>query len=191
MSTSSGIYPPTRLFGSDMSGISEEDATSITDERATLEVTEYNKTLMLATATWVSLRQRGWPASATPKIPRVVSQCVNSGLSRGPSVDGGNSRTINSQISSINASMSPQDALAAARNPGAGRLRRAVSSGSEFMRRRREAAASAASSIAEREADEKHNGELEVSEEETASCRIRVRQIAKRIFHHSGNQRVS
>ncbi|KAM0250890.1 hypothetical protein ACHAQJ_008468 [Trichoderma viride] len=192
MSTSSGIYPPTRLFGSDMSGISEEDATSITDERATLEVTEYNKTLMLATATWISLRQRGWPASATPKIPRVVSQRVNSGLSRGTSIDTVNSGMTNSQISSTN----PSDALAAARNPGAGRLRRAVSSGGEFMRRRREAAAaaaaaSAASSIAEREPDEKHGGELEVSEEETATCRFRVRRLAHRIFHHSENRRVS
>lgn len=186
MSTSSGIYPPTRPFGPDMSGISEEDATSITDERATMEVTEYNKTLMLATAIWISLRQRGWPASATPKIPRVVSQCVRS---QGAPVENGSLATA-AQNPSAAAGVSPQDALAAARNPNAGRLRRAVSSGSEFMRRRREAAAaSAASSLAEREADEKHQDALKV-DEETVTCRLRVRRLAQRIFH-SGNQRVS
>ncbi|KAL7794334.1 hypothetical protein V8C37DRAFT_376268 [Trichoderma ceciliae] len=187
MSTSSGIYPPTRPFGSDMSGISEEDVTSITDERSVMVVTEYNKTLMLATAIWVSLRQRGWPASATPKLPRVVSQCVNSGRSPGTPVDICNPGTTNSQPSSMNTGVPPQDALAAARTPAAGRLRRAVSSGSEFMRRRREAAAS---SVAEREADEKHEEELKVAEE-TATCRLRVRRLAQRIFHHSRNQKVS
>ncbi|RFU81561.1 hypothetical protein TARUN_655 [Trichoderma arundinaceum] len=190
MSTSSGIYPPTRPFGSDMSGISEEDATSITDERTTMEVTEYNKTLMLATAIWISLRQRGWPASATPKISRVVSQCVSSGRFQGTAVDTGNSGMANAQSSLTNAGISPPDALAATQQPASGRLRRAVSSGSEFMRKRREAAASAASSIAEREADEKHEAQLKV-EEETATCRFRVRRLAQRIFHHSGNQRVS
>ncbi|KAH6609899.1 hypothetical protein Trco_003245 [Trichoderma cornu-damae] len=192
MSTSSGIYPPTRPFGSDMTGISEEDAASATDERATLEVTEYNKTLMLATAIWVSLRQRGWPASATPKIQRAVSQRVSSGRCQGAPVDGGPLGTTGSQAPSANAGPSPQDALAAVRNPASGRLRRAVSSGSEFMRRRREAAAlaSAASSIANREADQKREAELNV-DETTATCRLRVRRLAQRIFHHSGNQRVS
>ncbi|KAK1246440.1 hypothetical protein MKX08_000242 [Trichoderma sp. CBMAI-0020] len=169
MSTSSGIYPPTRGFGSDMSGISEEDTTSITDERTTLEVTEYTKTLMLATATWVSLRQRGWPASATPKIPRVVSQRVSSAAPGVPS----------------------QDASPAAQTPATGRIQRAVSSGSEFMRRRREAvAASAATTFAEREAVEKL-GDLEVSEEETPTCRVRIRRFTHKLFHHSRSQRVS
>lgn len=189
MSTSSGIYPPTRGFGSDMSGISEEDATSITDERTTLEVTEYNKTLMLATATWVSLRQRGWPASATPKVPRVVSQRVSSGRCLSPSID--IPRGIDSQVSSATAGVSSRDASTAAQKPAAGRIQRAVSSGSEFMRRRREAvAASAASSFAQREAVEKL-GDLEVSEEETPTCRVRIRRFTHKIFHHSRSQRVS
>lgn len=189
MSTSSGIFPPTRGFGSDMSGISEEDATSITDERTTLEVTEYNKTLMLATATWVSLRQRGWPASATPKVPRVVSQRVSSGRCLSPSID--IPRGIDSQVSSATAGVSYQDASTAAQKPAAGRIQRAVSSGSEFMRKRREAvAASAASSFAQREAVEKL-GDLEISEEETPTCRVRIRRFTHKIFHHSRSQRVS
>ncbi|KAM0479034.1 hypothetical protein ACHAPX_005013 [Trichoderma viride] len=189
MSTSSGIYPPTRGFGSDMSGISEEDTTSITDERTTLEVSEYNKTLMMATATWVSLRQRGWPASATPKIPRVVSQRVSSGRCLSPSID--IPRGIDSQVSSATAGVPSQDASATSQTPATGRIQRAVSSGSEFMRRRREAAAaSAATTFAEREAVEKL-GDLEVSEEETPTCRVRIRRFTHKLFHHSRSQRVS
>ncbi|PNP37673.1 hypothetical protein TGAM01_v203410 [Trichoderma gamsii] len=189
MSTSSGIYPPTRGFGSDMSGISEEDTTSITDERTTLEVTEYTKTLMLATATWVSLRQRGWPASATPKIPRVVSQRVSSGRCLSPSID--IPRGIDSQVSSATEGMPSQDISATGQTPTTGRIQRAVSSGSEFMRRRREAvAASAATTFAEREAVEKL-GDLEVSEEETPTCRVRIRRFTHKLFHHSRSQRVS
>ncbi|KAL7897445.1 hypothetical protein HDV63DRAFT_260522 [Trichoderma sp. SZMC 28014] len=187
MSTSSGIYPPTRGFGSDMSGISEEDTMSFTDERTTLEVTEYNRTLMMATASWVSLRQRGWPASATPKIPRVVSQRVASG--RGLSID--IPRRIDSQMSSATAGVSSQDASSASQTPATGRIQRAVSSGSEFMRRRREAvAASAATTFAEKEAVEKL-GDLEVSEEETPTCRLRIRRFTHKLFHHSRSQRVS
>lgn len=189
MSTSSGIYPPTRGFGSDMSGISEEDTTSITDERTTLEVTEYTKTLMLATATWVSLRQRGWPASATPKIPRVVSQRVSSGCCLSPSID--IPRGIDSQVSSATEGMPSQVISATGQTPTTGRIQRAVSSGSEFMRRRREAvAASAATTFAEREAVEKL-GDLEVSEEETPTCRVRIRRFTHKLFHHSRSQRVS
>lgn len=59
------------------------------------------------------------------------------------------------------------------------------------MRRRREAvAASAASSFAEREVEEKL-GDLEISEEETPTCRVRIRRFAHKIFHHSRSQRVS
>ncbi|KAL7919019.1 hypothetical protein ACQKWADRAFT_323277 [Trichoderma austrokoningii] len=189
MSTSSGIYPPTRGFGSDMSGISEEDTTSITDERTTLEVTEYNKTLMLATATWISLRQKGWPASATPKVPRVVSQRVASGRLLSPSID--IPRGIDSQVLSATAGVPSQDASTTTPTPAAGRIQRAVSSGSEFMRRRREAvAASAATTFAEREAVEKLR-DVEVSEEETPTCRVRIRRFTHRLFHHSRSQRVS
>lgn len=59
------------------------------------------------------------------------------------------------------------------------------------MRRRREAvAASAANTFAGREAVEKL-GDLEVSEEETPTCRVRIRRFTHRLFHHSRSQRVS
>ncbi|PNP55752.1 hypothetical protein THARTR1_03972 [Trichoderma harzianum] len=184
MSTSSGIYSP---IAPDMSGISE-DATNTTEERPSMEVSEYNKTLMMATATWISLRQRGWPASATPKIPRAVSQRVSSGRAQTGVIETNTSGEANPRISLADAS--PED-LAAARNLTSGKLRRAMSSGSEFMRKRREAAAvSATSSITERESDEKHADDLRIREQ-TGTCRTRVRRLAQRVFHHSSNQRVS
>ncbi|UKZ57366.1 hypothetical protein TrVGV298_011220 [Trichoderma virens] len=186
MSTSSGIYSP---ITPDMSGISEE-ATSIAEERPTMEVSEYNKTLMMATATWISLRQRGWPASATPKIPRAVSQRVSSGRTQGGATESANTGEANPRMSLAEGGNSPED-LAAARNMTSGKLRRAMSSGSEFMRKRREAAAvSATSSIAERESDEKHADDLKIREQ-PGTCRMRVRRLAQKVFHHSNNQRVS
>ncbi|KAL7936366.1 hypothetical protein V8C35DRAFT_232485 [Trichoderma chlorosporum] len=186
MSTSSGIYSP---ITSDMNGISE-DTTSITEGRPTMEVSEYNKTLMMATATWISLRQRGWPASATPKIPRAVSQRVNSVRIQGCAVESTSTGEANPRISLAEPGNVSED-LTTAQNVASGKLRRAMSSGSEFMRKRREAAAiSAVSSIAEREPEEKHAEDLRIREQ-TGACG-RVRRLAQRVFHHhSSSQRVS
>ncbi|KAJ4165396.1 hypothetical protein LMH87_007030 [Akanthomyces muscarius] len=78
MSTSSSRYPPTKSFVSG-NGLPHEEyqspaASVIAEERKTVAVTEYNKMLMMVSATWISLRQAGWPATANPKMARSMSQ---------------------------------------------------------------------------------------------------------------------
>ncbi|KAM4063173.1 hypothetical protein HRG_010263 [Hirsutella rhossiliensis] len=75
LSTSSRRYPPSRTIAPD--SLDQRDAASPSvprqDERTTVAVAQGLKNLMLATATWVSLHQRGWPASANPKLARSTS----------------------------------------------------------------------------------------------------------------------
>ncbi|RDA88661.1 hypothetical protein CP532_4016 [Ophiocordyceps camponoti-leonardi (nom. inval.)] len=52
LSASSRLYPPSRAFPDD----------GTTGERTTVMVTQGQKNLMLATATWISLHWQGWPA---------------------------------------------------------------------------------------------------------------------------------
>ncbi|KAL6863665.1 hypothetical protein J3F83DRAFT_199939 [Trichoderma novae-zelandiae] len=193
MPASSGQLPSiAQAIEAEVSGISE-DATSTADERSSMDVSEYNKTLMLATATWIGLRQSGWPASVTPKISRAVSQCINSGRSQAGSPGGTNMGASGSQVSLPDGLNSPEDTSTTTQAPATGRrLRRALSSGSEFMKRRREAAAAAAALalIAENKTEEKHADDLKVREA-PATCRTRVKRLAHRVFHPSSTQRVS
>ncbi|PTB65614.1 hypothetical protein BBK36DRAFT_1169323 [Trichoderma citrinoviride] len=194
MPSTSGQLPSiAQAIQAEVTGLSE-DGTSIAEERSSMEVSEYNKTLMLATATWISLRQSGWPASVTPKVSRAVSQCINSGRPQAESPEGINSRASTSQVSLTDGVNSPEDTSTTitTQAPATGRLRRALSSGGEFMKRRREAAAAAAALalIAERKADEKRADDLKVREE-PATCRTRVKRLAHKVFHPSSTQRVS
>ncbi|TQV96655.1 hypothetical protein V2A60_002958 [Cordyceps javanica] len=82
MSTSSNRYPPTKSLGSGVS-LSQEDqpgptASAVGEERKTVAVTDDKKMLMMVSATWISLRQAGWPATANPKMARSMSQCCSS-----------------------------------------------------------------------------------------------------------------
>ncbi|EGR45260.1 uncharacterized protein TRIREDRAFT_123675 [Trichoderma reesei QM6a] len=189
---SSGQLPSiAQAIEAEVTGISE-DGTSLAEERSSMEVSEYNKTLMLATATWIRLRQSGWPASVTPKASRAVSQCINSGRSQAESPEGANLGSSGSQVSLTDGLNSPEDTSTSTQAPATSRLRRAFSSGSDFMKRRREAAAAAAALalIAEGKTDDKHADNLKVREE-AATCRTRVKRLAHKVFHHSSTQRVS
>ncbi|POR33999.1 Uncharacterized protein TPAR_05801 [Tolypocladium paradoxum] len=69
LSTSSRRYPPSRSFGPDVNGGHSEPISppaTRKEERATVAVTQEQRMVMLATATWISLHQQGWPASANP-----------------------------------------------------------------------------------------------------------------------------
>lgn len=72
LSKSSGRHPPSRPFPPD--AVDQADATAPRpDERASVAVAPGLNNLMLATASWVSLHRRGWPASANPKLLRSAS----------------------------------------------------------------------------------------------------------------------
>lgn len=85
MSSSSGLYPPTRPFGSAFPASPDVSPTSKShmEERTIMEVPEEHKNLMLATGIFVSIRQEGWPASNNPKFARLAghSRSTSSGAS--------------------------------------------------------------------------------------------------------------
>ncbi|PHH82073.1 hypothetical protein CDD82_7068 [Ophiocordyceps australis] len=77
LSTSSGKCPPCRPMGPIAEAYAVGDTSSASSprvgERTRLSVTRSQKRLMLATATWISLHQGGWPDSVNPKYGRCSS----------------------------------------------------------------------------------------------------------------------
>lgn len=81
LSPSSGRYPPCRSFGAGAGGDARDASpapSAIREERATLQVSEEHKSLMLASAAWINLCQQGWPSSANPKCSKALSHYRNS-----------------------------------------------------------------------------------------------------------------
>ncbi|KAJ6788653.1 hypothetical protein PWT90_06961 [Aphanocladium album] len=138
MSTSSSRYPPTKAFGGALNMPQAEQqgsSAAVTDERKTVDVTKENKILMMASATWISLLQAGWPATANPKMARSMSQCSNA-LSDYPR------RSLSTQTDSRESSgeFKPQDSEAQPRRRSTGFAppARSLSAASHFMRKQQE-----------------------------------------------------
>lgn len=139
MSPSSSRYPPTKAFGSGLNMPQDESqgqaATAVADERKTVAVTEENKMLMMASATWISLLQAGWPATANPKMARSISQC-GAALSDYPR------RSLSTQTDSRESSgeFKPQDGMSQPRRRSTGFAppARSLSAASNFMRKQQE-----------------------------------------------------
>ncbi|KAM0415837.1 hypothetical protein ACHAPT_013197 [Fusarium lateritium] len=76
MSTSSGRYPPTRCTPLDPKLASDWIVSNPPEiqSRLTKVVPEDIKLLMVATASWVNLRQSGWPASAIYRAPSTLQK---------------------------------------------------------------------------------------------------------------------
>ncbi|KAF4450693.1 hypothetical protein F53441_6234 [Fusarium austroafricanum] len=76
MSTSSGRYPPTRNTPLDSKLASDWIVSNPPEiqSRLTKLVPEDIKLLMVATASWVNLRQSGWPASGICRIPSTLQK---------------------------------------------------------------------------------------------------------------------
>ncbi|KND88687.1 hypothetical protein TOPH_06738 [Tolypocladium ophioglossoides CBS 100239] len=109
LSTSSRRYPPSRSFGPDVNGGHREPVSPASprkEERATVTVTQEQRRVMIATATWISLHQQGWPASANPKLALSMAHCrsASSGVPARrqtfPAYDGDGSRAA-SPLSSL------------------------------------------------------------------------------------------
>ncbi|PHH59715.1 hypothetical protein CDD81_2633 [Ophiocordyceps australis] len=87
LSTSSGKCPPSRPMGPIAEAYAVGDNPLVpppcVGERTSLSVTRSQKRLMLATATWISLHQGGWPDSVNPKYGRCSS--IRSSSSGAPS----------------------------------------------------------------------------------------------------------
>lgn len=148
LSTSSGRYPPSRPFGPETGGgrdRSPSPAGLAKEERETLKVLPEQKTLMMATASWIRLHQQGWPDSANPKLSRSVSSHCRSASISGtdnrrrqtfPTYDGDSSRAA----SPLNSCHSPDSMEAAEasskRNRTVPMPSRTMSTGRAFMNRR-------------------------------------------------------
>ncbi|KAJ4266546.1 hypothetical protein NW762_004534 [Fusarium torreyae] len=76
MSTSSGRYPPTRNTPMDPKLASDWIVSNPPEiqSRLTKSVPEDIKLLMVATASWVNLRQNGWPSSGLCRVPTTLQK---------------------------------------------------------------------------------------------------------------------
>lgn len=193
MSASSGRYPPTRpLSGAFSAGGDSipQTPTSPREERSTEVVPEEYKQLMTVTASWISLRQEGWPASANPKFSRRVGpHCRSASLSLTE-----RRRTFPvSEVSSPPTSPVPiaishqSDGVA---SPIDEKVppKRAVSTGAKYMRRRRMVASESLEHKPEdvKQASPSINAEEPLighaPDEKTHTCRIRVRRLTQKLF---------
>lgn len=196
LSTSSGIFPPTKPFN-----LSSEPSSPSwplgAEERLTEFVPERYKKLMAATASWISLRSEGWPASLNPKMRR-GQPCRNS--HGGASTDAERRRTFPfaerpqaSNMTTAATTQTPPDKESALRTSSPESLpRRSLSTGAAFMRSRGVLAEPVERSYTpEQENQPAHKSYRpkvvhhsdHLAEEKTHTCRIKVLKMTRRLFH--------
>ncbi|KJZ73766.1 hypothetical protein HIM_06884 [Hirsutella minnesotensis 3608] len=196
LSASSGRFPPSRPFSPDGSIYATSPSSPSQDERATVDVTPAQKALMLASATWISLHERGWPAIANPKFSRALSH------GRSVSADvSGRRRTFNgfesaeacaTRHSWVPFSDKCSEASTKSQREVNGVPARAMSTGRAFMKRRRgradvgtkdepKAAKSTISSL-----DGQPQGKWETKAE--LACRPKLREWIHRVWDRAGSR---
>lgn len=210
LSASSGRFPPTKAFNLPTHGSEPASpaSTTGTEERLTEFVPERYKKLMMATASWISLRSEGWPASLNPKMRRATS-CRNA--TARASTDTERRRTFpfveRSQAPSIPSSVTTHtlvektDAALGTVPPDGnnGNIpRRTLSTGAAFMRSRgvlTEPVKRSYTPEQEKRSVDKsfrprviHHIPNQVAEEKTHTCRIRVMKMTRRLFHRKEYQ---
>lgn len=195
LSPSSRRYPPSRSFVSDVNGGHREPVSPAAprkEERATHAVTQGQKKVMIATATWISLHQQGWPASANPKFARTVSshcRSASSGASARrqtlPAYDGDGSRAASPLNSSLHTPDSSVDPPAVSNPQSIVVPARAMSTGRAFMRRRSSRRESGATPDRRLSGISQHSTQSHTREQEekTHTCRPRFRQWLHKLFH--------
>ncbi|TWU75002.1 hypothetical protein ED733_005987 [Metarhizium rileyi] len=194
LSASSGRFPPTRPFGSEIAGLgqSPSPAESIPESRATLEVLPDQKVLMVATASWIRLHQQGWPASANPKFARSIpSHCrsastnTNSTTRRRtfPSYDGDSSRAT-SPINPRQLPDSISDAPLSGRPCDKTMPARTLSTGRAFMKRRNDRRDGLAIVYSQEPPRLLYDTDkVDKRQEEKVGCLSRIRQWTHKLFH--------
>lgn len=187
MSSSSSKHPPVRPFS----------PTTQAQNRSTEAVSEEHRQLMLITASWISLRQKGWPFSPTCRSKRQT----------GHNKSGSSSHTDSGQTASVSRSSSTGSQLpkrfslpnpksleqrnSSPENPADSTPQRALSTGAAFMKRRRIASLHADDinrikqdeEDSARIADNPRVGNVDSDAKEHTGCRIKVRQFTQRLFH--------
>lgn len=205
LSTSSALFSPTKAFPLSANGFEPASPSSTigTEERLTEFVPERYKRLMMATASWTSLRSAGWPASLNPKMRRATS-CRNA--NGRASTDTERRRTLTfaerPQASNIAASVTTQnlpdkDTTSRTASPEGSLPRRSLSTGAAFMRSRGMLTEPIVRSYTpeqeRRTTDRSYHPKViyhssEVAEEKTHTCRIKVLKMTRRLFHRKEYQ---
>ncbi|CAG9936709.1 unnamed protein product [Clonostachys rosea f. rosea IK726] len=142
LSSSSGRSPPTKSFDVARKERILRSMTPPADERMTVPVPGEHKRLMMVTASWISLRQEGWPESTHSRIRRAMPRCRSSSVSSN-NTDHRRSNTL-PEISTAGLVSRPPvvqrmftDGVVAGQAPEKPGLQRRLSAGAAFMRKRR------------------------------------------------------
>lgn len=187
MSTSSGRYPPTRNTPLDSKVATDWIVTGPPEiqSRLTKAVPEDIKLLMVATATWVNLRQGGWPATAVSRPPPTTLQrriSVNGVPARSQSFSIRNSLTGIPSLPSTPQPASPAGSLLDMATQDMAGRRRSMSTNAGFVRR-----------FVTPRVSEEGRPPLEILNmgteklERPASRRMSVKQFANKIFRRRSN----
>lgn len=200
MSASAGRYPPTKPFAhhaipGDSGAV--QPPTPTQPERSTHVVSEEYKKLMIVTASWISLRHKGWPDFANPKLRRNSLHRRNTSTSVAerrrtyPSVNNADHITPGQLFRSPRASDErPQARAQDSFQPEP--PKRHMSTGAAYMRRRRMETKSLEEPKTMKEnlrvdKEEALNPVIRTKglgseDEKTATCRIKVRRLTQRLF---------
>ncbi|KAF5007657.1 hypothetical protein FDECE_6043 [Fusarium decemcellulare] len=186
MSTSSGRYPPTRCTPLDPKLASDWIVSNPPEiqSRLTKVVPEDIKLLMVATASWVNLRQTGWPASAICRAPSTLQKRTlsNGCPTRAQTFPAHPSLSVvnpTQQLSHINTSPAGSSIDSSASEiPG---RRRSMSSNAGFVKR----------FVAPRASEDGRPPldilDLDVEKPPTRRMSVSMRQFANKIFRRRSN----
>lgn len=179
--------PPDRQAKQEL-GDDRPEAAAVSDE---------HKHLMMATATWLSLRQQGWPATTIPKLARAMSHCHAANRERSrrsltfPATEdvriGSGTSTPSQRMS--NGGTSGLSSPRSSRDTGP---RRAASTGAAFMAKRRSTSMSHETGRngvgSERVAAAKG---YPAADEAVNRSKGSLRQLVQRLFTSGGSKRRS
>jgi hypothetical protein len=193
LSSSSGRFPPTKPFNLPTT-ITEPGSLSATGKevRQTELVFERHKKLMIATASWISLRSQGWPAALNPKMRRSNScRRVNSGKKAErrrtfPFADGPPPPPATATVKPVQSQPEKDTVPMTSVLSDIGTPRRSMSTGAAYMRRRLSMDHPTDSSTSldheKRTSERACPPNLLATEEKTHTCRIKVLKLTRRLF---------
>ncbi|KFH46130.1 hypothetical protein ACRE_030890 [Hapsidospora chrysogenum ATCC 11550] len=191
MSASSGIRPPTRPFSANLSstgGATSPAPNQTRGERSTEVVPEEYRQLMTVTASWIALRHEGWPASSKPKLAATTSCRYSSSGSyaerRRTFPMAGTQTPLTS--SSASRTSAEKSGLTSTLPAEVTMSERRKSTGATFLRSRRlgtDTLTQPPEDVNPVDGLEKDGPADSKEDEETHTCRLKMRRWTQKLFH--------
>lgn len=214
VSSSWGRFPPTKPFSNlaaQGDSLVIQPSTPTKPERTTHDVPEEYKELMIVTASWISMRLKGWPDLSSPK-PRRNSTQPRKASTTSSVAERRRTFPFSSTSDHLSPQLSPRPSFGTPRASDERPRARAqdsfqpeppirhMSTGAAYMRRRIETGSvDDGRAMKENVRTEKEEIPPPVirtqgsgsEEERTVTCRIKVKRLTQKLFHRNGHRKAA